>query len=119
MRVLIVEDEAQIRTLLRTFLTRHGHEVVEAPSAEDALALDLDYASFDLALIDVGLPGPLTGVQFAHRIAARRASLPLVLMSGHINDPDRIGTPPPGARFLEKPFTPAAVQKLLREISSR
>jgi len=39
------------------------------------------------------------------------------LMSGHLNDPDRIGVPPPGTRYLEKPFTPSAVQKLLREIS--
>jgi len=118
-RVLIVEDEAQIRALLRAFLQRHGHEVVEAPSAEGALAMDLDYSAFGVALIDVGLPGPMSGVDLAHQIVARQPALPIVLMSGHINDPDRIGAAPPGARYLEKPFTPSAVQTLLREISSR
>jgi DNA-binding response OmpR family regulator len=119
MRVLVVDDDVQIRTLLRTFLTRHGHEVVVADSADRALALDIDAAPLDAALIDVGLPGAMTGVELAHHLAARQPSLPIVLMSGHLNDPDRIGVPPPGTRYLEKPFTPSVVQKLLREISPR
>ena len=101
--ILLVEDEPGVRLFMRVTLERHGYRVIEAVSAEAALAaLNGESGPLDLLLTDVVLPG-MTGVQLARRLAHDRPALRVVFASGYVSP---IGVDvPAGAQILEKPFT--------------
>jgi two-component system response regulator AtoC len=79
-KVLIVDDEADLREVLIQRLRRSGHTVTGAISAEDGLAL-ASAETFDLILLDVSLPG-ISGLSAIERFASRTKA-PVVIMSGH------------------------------------
>ena len=116
-RVLIVEDESGIRTLLTSMLTRGGLQVTAAASAEEALTL-ADQTPCDLLLTDVVLPG-MKGPELARRICQRHPGVKVLFMSGYTGDAlaDQGDVQDPRA-FIQKPFTArellARVQEILR-----
>ena len=79
-RILVIDDEDVIRMLVVEILESAGYEVTSAESAEVALAL-LEDADFDLVVSDVIMPG-LSGLELLGAVRARRASLPVVLVTG-------------------------------------
>jgi putative two-component system response regulator len=79
-RILAIDDEDVIRMLVVEILESVGHEVVGAESAEHALEL-LDHGEFDLVVSDVVMPG-LSGLELLEAARSRRASLPIVLVTG-------------------------------------
>jgi putative two-component system response regulator len=79
-RILVIDDEAVIRMLVVEILESVGYDVTSAESAEVALAL-LEDADFDLVVSDVIMPG-LSGLELLESVRARRASLPVVLVTG-------------------------------------
>jgi response regulator RpfG family c-di-GMP phosphodiesterase len=79
-RILVIDDEDVIRILVGEILDSAGHDVTSAESAETALAL-LDESDFDLVVSDVVMPG-LSGIELLETVRARRASLPVVLVTG-------------------------------------
>jgi putative two-component system response regulator len=79
-RILVIDDEVVIRELVLEILESAGHEVVGAESAEQALTL-LDDEDFDLVVSDVIMPG-LSGLELLEAVRTRRASLPVVLVTG-------------------------------------
>jgi putative two-component system response regulator len=79
-RILVIDDEDVIRMLVVEILESAGHEVTSAESAEVALTL-LEVAEFDLVVSDVIMPG-LSGLELLEAVRARRASLPVVLVTG-------------------------------------
>jgi putative two-component system response regulator len=79
-RILVIDDEAVIRMLMLEILEAAGHEVVGAETAERALAL-LEETEFELVVSDVVMPG-LSGLELLGAVRARRASLPVVLVTG-------------------------------------
>jgi putative two-component system response regulator len=79
-RILVIDDEDVIRMLVVEILESAGYDVTSAESAEVALAL-LDDADFDLVVSDVIMPG-LSGLELLEAVRARRASLPVVLVTG-------------------------------------
>jgi DNA-binding NtrC family response regulator len=79
-RILVIDDENVIRALVMEILETAGHETTGAESAESALAL-LEEGEFDLVVSDVIMPG-LSGLDLLEGVRARRASLPVVLMTG-------------------------------------
>jgi len=78
-RILVIDDEDVIRVLVMEILEAAGHQVVGAESAERALALLDD--DFDLIVSDVIMPG-LSGLELLEAVRTRRASLPVVLVTG-------------------------------------
>ena len=80
MRILVVDDEVQIRELLREALQSNGYEVISAPTVPQGLAV-LGQKPFDLILIDVNIPGE-SGVSLVKKIRASRKDLPIVVYSG-------------------------------------
>ena len=80
-RILVVDDEANIRRLLERFLARLGHDVVTAPAVPEALAL-LEGEPFDLVLTDLRMPGP-SGLDLLAEVRARRPETRTMLMSAH------------------------------------
>ena len=79
-RILAIDDEDVIRMLVVEILEAAGHTVTGAESAERALAL-LDQQDFDLVVSDVVMPG-LSGLELLQLVRERRASLPVVLVTG-------------------------------------
>jgi CheY-like chemotaxis protein len=79
-RVLVVDDEPQVRELLRDFLTGEGYEV--ATSASGAEALDaVPTFQPDVILVDMRMPG-LSGADVLHALRGARRTMPVTLMSG-------------------------------------
>src|SRR3954470_11718943 len=79
-RILVIDDEDVIRMLVMEILESAGHDVTGADSAECALGL-LEESDFDLVVSDVVMPG-LSGLELLEAVHARRASLPVVLVTG-------------------------------------
>ncbi|RIL05472.1 MAG: hypothetical protein DCC71_10200 [Proteobacteria bacterium] len=79
-RVLVVEDNAELRSIVTRILRRDGHEVAEADSAEAALALDLGPGRCDVVIADLSLPG-MSGLELASALRAGGHTMPIVLTS--------------------------------------
>src|SRR2546429_4853298 len=79
-RILVIDDEDVIRMLVMEILESAGYDVTGADSAERALGL-LEESDFDLVVSDVVMPG-LSGLELLEAVHARRASLPVVLVTG-------------------------------------
>ena len=114
--VLLVEDEAQVRSVARRMLERAGYEVLEARHGADALEV-LQRVGSRVAVVvtDVRMP-ELDGIALAARLAAEHPALPVVFVSGY----DRTGLDgesalPEGATIVEKPFTREALLAAVRE----
>lgn len=104
-RVLLVDDDAEVRRVIGRILRRIGCDVVEAGSGEEALAglEELSAPPFALFFLDVNLPG-LSGVELADRLAARFPAVPVLFISGDTSFARLGDVQRPGRRFLAKPF---------------
>jgi PAS domain S-box-containing protein len=118
--VLVVEDEAPVRSVARQVLERHGYTVLEAPSAEAALDIATRYSgTIHLLLTDVVMPG-LNGRELASRLATLRPDARVIFMSGYTGDAvTRHGVLEPGSAYVQKPFTPDAIARKVREVLDR
>ncbi|MFN8613608.1 MAG: ATP-binding protein, partial [Vulcanimicrobiota bacterium] len=109
-RILLVEDQDSLRSLLERQLTLQGYQVTAARSCEEALTLSCP-GGFDLLLSDIVLPG-MNGVDLARRLST---SVPhILLMSGFADQaPVLDGKPLP---LLSKPFTTRQLSKRLIQV---
>src|SRR5207248_7157137 len=113
--VLVADDNAPIRALLRTILMRAGHGVVLAADGHAALALAADRA-FDLALLDVQMPF-VDGIEVTRRLRRRFDSgqLPIILVTGLGAVEDKVRGLDAGATdFVTKPFEQAELLARVR-----
>jgi two-component system response regulator MprA len=114
MRVLVIDDDPDVRTLCRLNLTWDGHEIIEAAAGAEGLALVLSEAP-DAVLLDVMMPN-IDGIQVLHRIrqTAQTADLPVVLMSARVRVEDQIEGLAAGADdYIKKPFAPSDLSEAL------
>jgi len=113
---LLVDDDASLRKLMRIILAAQGYEVVEAASAEEALALSAQH-DVELLLTDMRMPG-MNGKELAAAVTANNPNVAVLFVSGVIDEDT--GRERGNARqaFLQKPATPdallASVEALLR-----
>lgn len=82
-RILVVEDEAPVLSVVTALLEKAGHAVVSAASGDSAAALAAEDAGFDLLLTDVVMPGRLQGPDLARLLRRRRPDLPVVFLTGY------------------------------------
>lgn len=87
MRILVVDDEPVVRDLTVEILRRSGHAPQGVASARLALEL-LEHERFDLVVSDVVMP-EMTGVELLDALRARQPDLPVVLMTGGSQEPER------------------------------
>jgi two-component system cell cycle sensor histidine kinase/response regulator CckA len=117
--LLIVEDEPAVRNLVASALRHDGYRLLLAGSAEEALTIaDAHDGPIDLLLTDAMMPGK-SGVELANMMTARRPGIPVIVMSGYTEETLSV----PGLRepiaLLQKPFTPRALRRRLREVLDR
>ena len=112
--VLLVEDDRAVRMVLQRSLASAGFVVTVAEDALAALPLIDDPAThIDILVSDVMMPG-MDGGQLAAHARNRRPDLPVLLMSGYSEPPQRSATTDAGVGFLAKPFTGAALAAAIR-----
>jgi CheY-like chemotaxis protein len=115
--VLVVDDEAAVRSAVREILQATGYLVLEAGSGEEALRI---YAGQEgpihLLLTDVMMP-EMSGPDLAQRLARMRPEMRVLYMSGYSDDAlIRRGVVAPGTAFLQKLFTPDTLAHKVLEV---
>jgi len=116
-RLLVVDDDAELRELAAAYLTQQGFDVSAVP---DAVTMDAKLASekFDLLILDLMLPGE-DGLSIAKRLKGR-AELPIIMVSAQGEDVDRIVGLEVGADdYIAKPFNPRELLARIRAVLRR
>jgi PAS domain S-box-containing protein len=110
--ILLVEDEDALRAITRRILTRHGYDVIDAPSPIVALELCRTVDEpIRLLLTDVVMPG-MSGGELAEQVRELREGIRVLFVSGY---PGRSGTRPDAA-FVEKPFTGDILLRAVQDV---
>jgi DNA-binding NtrC family response regulator len=106
--VLIVEDDADLRSLTAALLEDQQLDIIECESAEAALAIML-MGGREVVMIfaDVRLRGVMDGIDLAREVKMRWPHLSVILTSGHPRE--RFGELPPGVGYMPKPWQPLNV----------
>ncbi len=117
--VMIVEDEPEIRLVLRTYLEDEGYRVTEAETGEQALSLSLDETP-DVALVDLRLPG-IHGLDVVRTMRAT-SQVPIIVVTAQADSHDVVAGLEAGADdYVTKPFIPkelgARIRAQLRRIA--
>ncbi|HMJ64458.1 MAG TPA: response regulator [Candidatus Binatia bacterium] len=119
--LLVVEDEAPLRSIMRTMLERHGFHVLEASSGIEALAVwHQHHDDISLLLTDVVMPAGLSGQELAEQFHAQKPNLKILYTSGY--SPRAAGnvlSAENGADFLEKPFDETQLATAVRRCLDR
>lgn len=111
-RILVVDDEPQIRRALRSGLTAQGYEVLLAADGEEALDLAAS-RPVDLVVLDLGLPG-IDGLEVCRQLR-EWSSVPILVLSVRASDKDKVAALDLGADdYLTKPFSMAELLARIR-----
>jgi signal transduction histidine kinase len=115
--ILLVEDERDVRALVRQVLQERGYRVIEATGPRDALDLAGDVVTpIDLLLTDVVMP-QMTGRVLADLLNAEQPAMPVLFMSGYAdNAVVEHGLLKSGRAYLQKPFTPVQLARVVRRV---
>jgi two-component system, OmpR family, KDP operon response regulator KdpE len=102
-RILVVDDEPQIRRVLRTTLTSQGYEVQDARNGEDALVA-IRNSRFDLVLLDMNMPG-MGGVETCRSLRSG-SEVAIIMLTVHDSEQDKVAALDAGADdYVTKPFS--------------
>ena len=117
--ILLVEDEDAVRALVRNVLREKGYRVLEASRGEEALELSELYSGqIDLLVTDVVMPR-MSGRDLARRMVNVRPYIKVLYISGYADDVVWYqGGVDSGGAFLQKPFSPEALARKVREVLS-
>jgi len=117
-RILVVEDDAEVRATVTAMLSNLGYAVSEANSGAAGLEVLLrEGKNVDLLVSDVVMPGGIDGYELSKRARALFPDLKVVLISGFARGHTRNGqVPVAGAMFLNKPFRKNELARVLRQV---
>jgi hypothetical protein len=116
-RVLLVEDEDDVRAVARESLARYGYTVLEARDGEEALRIaGAETGHIDVMVTDVVMPG-MNGRELARRLLAIRPGTRVLYVSGYTDDAlSQHGILDQELAFLAKPFAPETLARSVRQV---
>ncbi len=122
-KILILEDEASIRTFVKINLERSGFEVIEAETGEEALVKFDTNKNIGIAVLDVMLPG-IDGLEVCKELRKRSENIGIIMLTARSQELDKVMALDLGADdYLTKPFSPmeltARVNALLRRVEKK
>jgi len=118
-RILLVDDNHDVRVSMRRALAQDGHNVVEAESGDTAAALIEKAAPFDMLVTDVRMPGSRDGVALASCWDEKAPGRPVLFVSGDTNSQLDLGALGPHQAVLHKPFQRATLLNAVRHLLGR
>ena len=115
--ILLAEDQPEVRSVARAVLERYGYQVLEASHGHEALRiLRAHQQKIHLLLSDVVMPS-MSGPELARLVQLEEPGIRVLYASGYTDDAIvRHGVLDPGVAFLQKPFTPTALLRKIREL---
>lgn len=117
-RILVVDDDAKLRDLVREFLEEHGLSVESVPSGEIALQLLLG-TTFDCVLLDLMMPG-IDGLEVLRRLRQRGDRVPVIMLTAKGDETDRVVGLEVGADdYVPKPFGPRELVARIKAVLRR
>ena len=107
-KVLVLENEPNIRSFVVINLKRAGYETIEAGDGEEALELIRKNPDIKVALLDIMLPGEIDGFEVCRRIRAGNAQIGIIMLTARTQEMDKVTGLMTGADdYVTKPFSPA------------
>jgi len=116
-RVLVVEDEQNIRFLVAIVLQQKGYEVVEAESGPEALGILNQDDRFDAILSDLRMP-KMDALMYIEALKREVPSIPVIIMSAHTTSAWAKEAVQQGVACLQKPFTRQQLVDILQHMTS-
>jgi len=118
-RVLVVDDDPNLRELVSLRLQKAGHRVLTAASAGEALAMVDERGAPDVVVLDVAMPG-MTGFELLPALCAldRMDALPAIFLSGRVEQHHIEAGRAMGATYLTKPFSANALTKTIEKLAT-
>jgi signal transduction histidine kinase/ActR/RegA family two-component response regulator len=119
LRILLVDDDDEVRAVTEGLLEEHGAVVIAAASGDDALGGLAELSRLDVAVLDLAMPG-LTGAELAQELRQRRPELPILLMTGYNEQVElarEMGTTVDG--LLQKPFRASELALAIARVAHR
>jgi len=119
--ILVVDDNDDVRRLVKKVLRMSGYQVCEAASGEEALA-EVEKAVPDLILMDIRLPGQFNGLEATSRLKddARMQRVPIVALTASVLDRDRRQALAAGCSgFISKPIDISSLPELVEKFITR
>ncbi len=114
--ILLVEDQAIIRGMVQGVLDRRGYTVLAAGDAPEAVDIAASHPGpIHLLLTDLVLPS-MNGKALAAQIADARPDIRVLLTSGYTDEPEGLD---PGSNFIQKPYSPEQILRLVRQMLDR
>ncbi len=118
-KILVLEDDASIRKLVKVNLERADFEVIEAARGEEALVLFKDHADIDIAILDVMLP-TISGFEVCRKIRDRNAIVGILMLTAKGQEQDKVLGLDSGADdYITKPFSPAELVARVKALYRR
>ncbi len=112
--VLVVDDEAAVRDVLRRALSRRRYTVLDAPSGEEALRVSRAFGEhIDLVITDIRMPG-MTGLELRDLLVTDRPNIRVLFMSGHADEFTRRELSDANTPFLAKPFSMEGLEEAMQ-----
>ena len=117
-RILIVDDEPNVRLVFRTALESIGHQVAEVEDGTRALE-QLARSRYELVLLDLRMP-VMDGMTTLGRLREMGSDVPVIIVTAHGSVPDAVEAMKRGAvDFLSKPINPEALRRVVAEVLQR
>ncbi len=118
-KILILEDDASIRQMIKINLGRSNFEVIEAASGEEALVLIKDNPDIDMAILDVMLP-TISGFEVCRRIRKKNVIMGIMMLTAKSLEKDKVLGLDCGADdYLTKPFSPTELMARIKALHRR
>jgi DNA-binding response OmpR family regulator len=119
MRILLVEDQDSIRSMIETLVKARGHDVLTASSGAEAIEV-ATLEPPDLMLLDLMMPGAFDGIDVCRKLRAQAetAKLPIVIVTAVTEDATRKRALAAGATaYYTKPFSPMKLLSVIDELA--